>query len=68
MTPYKPRMLPVVRMLLEQRRGEWPSIRDATGVPYRTIQNIAQGAVENPRIESVEKLYLYLTAVDETVA
>jgi len=65
---YKPRLLPTVRILLEQRRGEWPEISRQTGIPYRTIQNLAQGVVAGPRVSTVEALYQYLTTVDGSAA
>jgi len=53
---YKPRLLPTVRALLEQRRGEWPSIQRETGI------------VSGPRVDTVEALYQYLTSVDGSAA
>jgi hypothetical protein len=58
---YTPVLLPTVRKLLDARRGSWPEIQRETGIPYRTIQNIAQGKVENPAVGTVERLHHYLT-------
>jgi predicted transcriptional regulator len=58
---YTPMLLPTVKRLLDERRGSWPEIQKQTGIPYRTIQNIAQGAVQHPSVETVERLHHYLT-------
>ena len=59
---YTPVLLPTVRKLLSEARGTWPAIQKATGIPYRTIQNIAQGVVDNPSVGTVEKLHQHLTS------
>ena len=58
---YTPILLPAVRKMLEERKGGWPEVEKATGIPYRTIQNIAQGRVKHPSVGTVEKLHYYLT-------
>jgi len=56
-----PVMLPAVIGMLEAQRGNWRQIADDTGVKYRTIQNIVQGASKEPSVNTVERLYRYLT-------
>lgn len=41
---------------LDARRGSWPAISEATGVPYRTITNLAQGLTRNPTVGTLEPL------------
>ena len=57
----EPKMLPTVRALLDVNRGRWREIAEQTGVPYGTIQNIAQGRTSDPGVNAVEKLYRWLT-------
>ena len=61
-------MLGFVKRRLEESRGYWPLIAEATGVPYFTITNIAQGKSEDPRISSVQKLVDYFVARDRKAA
>ena len=58
---YRPVLLPTVRALLEQSKGRWPEIAEATGVKYKTIRNIAQGHVVDPSVNTIEVLHRYLT-------
>lgn len=58
---YTPILLPAVRRMLEERRGSWPQIAEDTGVKYRTLQNIAQGKVDNPAVGTIELLHHYLS-------
>ena len=44
---------------LDAARGSWPQISRDTGVPYFTITNIAQRRVENPGVQTVQKLVDY---------
>lgn len=52
-------ILEQVKRQLGEHRGRWPQISDATGVPYFTITNIAQGKVENPGVLTIQKLLNY---------
>ena len=52
-------MLDHLKRRLGESRGRWPQISEATGVPYFTITNIAQGKVENPGVLTVQKLLDY---------
>lgn len=45
---------------LEARKGHWPDVARASGVPYSTLKKIAQGGTKSPRIGSLEKLAAYL--------
>jgi predicted transcriptional regulator len=51
----------VVRNLRENV-GRWKEIAQASGVPYSTVAKIGQGATDNPRIESVQKLANHFAA------
>lgn len=59
---YRPILLPTVRALLEQSKGQWPEISAATGIKYKTIRNIAQGSVVDPSVNTIEVLHRYLTS------
>lgn len=41
---------------LEQSKGRWPAVAEGSGVPYRTVQKIAQGEIADPGVSSVQKL------------
>lgn len=47
---------------LAKRRGSWPAISEATGVPYRTITNLAQGLTRNPTVGTLEPLAKHFQA------
>lgn len=38
-----------------------------SGVPFSTVCKIAQGAVREPSVHSIQKLYDYFTSVNSTV-
>lgn len=44
---------------LERRKGDWPEISKAAGVPYFTISKMASGATADSRISTVQKLANY---------
>ena len=46
---------------LSARKGRWPVIAQATGVPYHTLTKIVYGKIKNPSITSLEALYGYLS-------
>lgn len=52
-------ILKAVLRNLNTSRGNWVEISQASGVPYHTLTKIAQGAVQNPRIETVQRLVDY---------
>lgn len=43
--------------LLNKRKGDWPSISKATGIPYSTICKIAQGHHRNPSVHSIQTIH-----------
>lgn len=56
-------MLQTVReKLVSAGRSEWPAIHAATNVPLSSIEKIAYGVHDDPRIGTVEPLYLYFAA------
>jgi hypothetical protein len=61
---YKPSLLSVLVSRLHNTRGRWPELERASGVPYRTIQNIAQGVVSGPSVNTVETLLHHLDQLD----
>lgn len=52
-------ILSFVKRRLEEKRGSWVDVARDSGVPYHTLTKIAQGQVENPRIETVQRLVDY---------
>jgi predicted transcriptional regulator len=52
-------LLAKVKAELEEHRGEWPAIAKETGVGYSTIQSLAQGRIDNPRLKTVQTLLDY---------
>lgn len=49
----------VIRML-QQRKGEWPSIAVDVDETYSWLTKLAQGEIPNPSVNKIEPLYLYL--------
>lgn len=64
MTTHIEPILAFVRRRLDASRGEWTLIASNSGVPYHTLTKIAQGAVENPRIHTVQRLVDLFQAID----
>jgi hypothetical protein len=55
-------MLSSVRdALLTVGRQEWPAIHEATGVPLSSIEKVAYGVHEDPRISTIEPLARYFS-------
>lgn len=54
--------------MLAARKGEWPVIAKAAGVPYSTLCKIAQGHIESPSVHIVQKLYDQLAATAKDAA
>lgn len=52
--------LDFVKARLERLRGQWPRVAVESGVKYKTIKNIMQGKVKDPRGSNVERLRNYL--------
>lgn len=44
---------------LQDSKGTWPAIAEATGVSNRTIQKIASGEIADPGVSHIEKLAAY---------
>lgn len=44
---------------LDRRKGEWPAISKASGVPYFTISKISNGTTADPKTSTVQKLANY---------
>lgn len=45
---------------LQALKGQWPTVAQESGVPYRTLRKIADGTVKDPRASSLETLDRYL--------
>jgi len=54
--------LATVVRCLQETKGKWRSIADATGIPYDTLTKIALGRVADPRVSNVEALFNYFSA------
>lgn len=54
-------MIDYVRRHLDdaKERRKLPIVAEASGVPYRTLQKIASGETQNPRIQHVQALHDY---------
>jgi predicted transcriptional regulator len=51
----------VVKAKLQRLRGQWLRVADESGVKYKTIKNLMQGKVKDPRSSNIDKLHDYLT-------
>lgn len=49
-----------VRGRLERLRGQWKRVARESGVPYKTIKNLMQGKVVDPRVSTLSRLHQYL--------
>lgn len=63
-TPDNEPILEYLKRRLNDAKGEWPKIAEASGVPYDTIAAIAQGERENPTLRSVQPLLNYFHELD----
>ena len=50
----------VVKGKLERLRGQWQRVALESGVKYKTIKNLMQGKVKDPRASSIDRLHSYL--------
>lgn len=41
---------------LENSRGRWPAIAEATGISYFTLTKIAQRTIDRPCVEHIQQL------------
>jgi hypothetical protein len=48
---------------LSRTKGRWPSIAQATGVPYRTLEKIGRQESKNPGVNHIEKLAGYFRSI-----
>jgi predicted transcriptional regulator len=44
---------------LQSRKGQWRTVAEESGVPYKTLQKIADGTHKDPRFSQVQKLADY---------
>lgn len=49
-----------VKERLTRLRGQWKRVAQESGVPYKTIKNLMQGKVVDPRNSTIEGLRTYL--------
>lgn len=56
-------LLPLTRQRLKARLGQYPVIVRETGLTYSWLQKFANGRINNPTINSLDRLIQYL---DET--
>lgn len=47
---------------LSLAKGSWPSVAEATGIPYRTIEKIGRQETKDPGVSSIETLASYFRA------
>ena len=47
--------------LLEKDRGSWPKTAKKLGLDYAWLQKFAQRKIDDPGVNKVERLYLYLS-------
>lgn len=50
----------IVKARLERLRGQWQRVASESGVKYKTIKNLMQGEVKDPRASNIDRLYDYL--------
>lgn len=60
-------LLRLVRRRLAACRGQWGAVAQVSGVPYHTITKLAQGAVSDPRVSTVQRLLDYFAQNPPTV-
>jgi len=48
---------------LAQKKGQWPSIAEASGVPKDTLVKVAQGKTD-PRASTVDRLVRYFRGIE----
>lgn len=53
---------------LEAHKGHWPAIAQAAGVPYRTVQKIAQRLIADPGVGHIQKLHDHFRAQESEAA
>lgn len=58
------RMLDDVLAHLDRTKGQWPTIAEKSGVPYKTLTKIAQRETLNPGVQGVQQLYDYFHGIE----
>lgn len=58
-------LLEYVLARLEESKGQWRQISEASGVPYDTLTKVAQRQNENPRVRTVQQLADYFRSQRE---
>jgi predicted transcriptional regulator len=66
--PMNDSILGYVIGMLDEHKGHWPAIAQASGVPYRTVQKIGSGKVRLPRIDNLEKLARHFRELPQQAA
>jgi hypothetical protein len=61
-------LLEAVIRNLQARKGEWQVVSDESGVPYKTLQKIADRTTTDPRFSQVEKLAKYFRIAGDLAA
>lgn len=64
MDPLNTPMLEDVLANLDRTRGQWPTVAEKSGVPYKTLVKIAQRETLNPGVNGVQQLYDYFHGID----
>ena len=49
---------------LDRTRGQWPTVAEKSGVPYKTLTKIAQRETQNPGVNGVQQLYDYFHGIE----
>ena len=60
---YQSEILEEVRAGLGRAKGDWPKICVELAIDYSWLCKVAQGQINNPGINQVERLHKYLAAV-----
>lgn len=56
-------LLATIRERLVREKGNLRNIAEKSGVPYPTLTKITSGAVEDPRISTIQSLYDYFEGI-----
>ena len=59
---YQSDMLREVREGLDRARGQWRPICNDLGISYHWLTKVAQGQINSPGVNEVERLHKYLSA------
>lgn len=52
---------------LERTKGQWPTIAEKSGVPYKTLVKIAQRETLDPGVQVTQRLYDYFHDITRPV-